>query len=84
MSHSQEIRLLAKGPEDAFWHHGIMDNKGKEPGQFFVVDSFPHEGQPSVQRRTLEDFLNDAVAAAIVYCGPKDQKDLDLLRSNAL
>ena len=59
--------IARKSRSELFWHHGIFKSKGQALGTYLVVDSFPHEGQPSVQTRTLEEFLgDDAEAAAII------------------
>lgn len=66
--------IARKSRSELFWHHGIFKSKGQALGTYLVVDSFPHEGQPSVQTRTLEEFLgDDAEAAAIIRWGDQPQ-----------
>jgi len=66
--------IARKSRSEPFWHHGIMKGAGESLGTFLVIDSFPHEGQPSVQTRTLDDFLGDDVeAAAIVRWGGQQE-----------
>ncbi len=71
--------IARKSRLDLYWHHGIMRGLGEPLGTFLVTDSFPHEGQPSVQTRTMEDFLGDEVeAAAIVRWGRNGQRQVYL------
>ena len=62
--------IARKSRSEPFWHHGIFKSQGESLGQYLVIDSFPHEGRPSVQTRTLDEFLgDDAEAAAIIRWG---------------